>query len=361
MKSEPSVGAPLAEFLRRARRRYLTREILAAAAASAAASLLLELGVVWVGWILGLDPPAFAIGLVLFLVLGVLVHRRNRVDRVAARADRGLRLQDRLVTFLDFRGRADVGPDFRAAQVGEAVAALARTDLIRGIPIPRLLWVAPLLFGWMLYVDFFQFFVPFTPPVIRQIVRVADPHRTVTRTGDASEHGNAREKRERGTTPVPQQDRAATAPEETPPAAPGDRKQPGGADRPADQRAPGAGDQGAPSRPASIPAIIGEPSRLYSEPVGKSLTPVADTAPESSPAAPALPELPLRGRISFNLVPVDGEAAGPAGKGTKPGGGKAEGLGITIDYDAVPPEYRAHVRRYFSALVRLFQRGTDGT
>jgi len=360
MKAEQPANAPLPEFLRRSRRRYLTRELLGAAFTSAAASLLLELALGWASRIFGLDLPAVSIGIVLFLVLGALALRRNRVDRVAARADRGLRLQDRLVTFLDFRARTDIDPDFRRAQAGEAALALARTDLTRSIPVPRLLWAAPLLFGWMLYVDYFAFFVPFTPPFFQQVVRVADPRRAATRTGDAPEEGAFEEKSDPGAALQPRQDHPATPP--TPPAAPGDTKPPVGEDAPADQPAPGAGDQGASSGLAAIPAFINEPARLYSEPVGKGLTPVADAAPGSAPAAPtALPELPLRGRISFNLVPVDGEGVGPAGTGTKPGAGKAEGLGITIDYDAIPPEYRPHVRRYFNALMRLFQGRTDGT
>jgi hypothetical protein len=360
MRAEQPVGAPLLEFLRRARRRYLTRELLGAAFASAATSLLLELAIVLVDRRFGWDVPVVSIGIVLFAVLGALVLRRNRVARVAERADRGLRLQDRLATFLDFHGRADVSPDFRRAQAGEASAALSRTDLARGIPIPRLLWAAPLLFGWMLYLDYFTFFVPFTPPFLQQIVRVVDPHRAAPRTGDAPEDGDAGEKGGREASTAPHQDRPAAAPGETPPAAPGDARQPGGEDRPDDPGAADAGDQG--ERLAAIPAIISEPARLYSEPVGKSLTPVADAAPGASPVAPpALPELPLRGRISFNLVPVDGGGDGPAGKGTEPGGGTTEGLEVTIDYDAVPPEYRTQVRRYFNALVRLFQGGNDGT
>ena len=359
MRAEPPAGAAPTEFLRRARRRYLTRELLGAAFASAAASLLVELALGWASLRFGLDLPAVSSGIVLVLVLDALAVRRGRVDRVAARADRALRLQDRLVTFLDFRGRPDVDPDFRRAQAAEAALALARTDITRGIPIPRLLWAAPLLFGWMLYVDFFAFFVPFTPPLYEQVVGVVDPHRAVPRTGDAGEHDGSGETASPGAAPAPRPDRSATAPAATPPRAPGDAKPPGEDAGPRDGGAPGSDDQGAPPRLASVPALINEPSRLYSEPVGKALTPVADAAPGTSPATP--PELPLRGRISFNLVPVDGEGAGPAGTGGAPGGGKADGLGITIDYDAIPAEYRPHVRRYFNALVRLFQGGTNGT
>ena len=359
MRSEAPAGAPLRQFLRSARRRYLTRGLLGAAFASAAASLLLELALGWASLKFGLDLPAVSIGIVLFLVLGALALRRNRVERVAAKADRGLRLQDRLVTFLDFHGRADIDPDFRQAQAAEAVAALTRTDLLRGIPIPRLLWAAPLVFGWMLYVDFFAYFVPFTPPFFLQVVRVVDPHRALPRTGEMPADGAAGGKADTEAAPAPKTDHPETAPHATPPAAPGEKKSPAGEVDPEDKGAPGSGDQGGPPRPDAVPAMISEPARLYSEPVGKTLTPVADAVPGSSPAA--LPELPLRGRISFNLVPVDGGVVGPAGTGTKPGGGKAAGLGITIDYDAVPPEYRPHVRRYFNALVRLFQGGTDGT
>ena len=359
MRAEEPAGASLRQFLRRARRRYLTRELLGAAFASAAASLLLELAFGLASRRFGLDLPAVSIGIVLALVLGALALRRNRIDRVAARADRGLRLKDRLVTFLDFHGRSDIDPDFRQAQAAEAAAALARTDLPRGIPVPRLLWAAPLLFGWMLYVDYFAFFVPSSPPFFQQVARIVSPPRAAPGAGDAPGDGVSGEKAEPATPSAPRPDRPETAPGETTPDAPGDKKPPEGEVGPKDQGAPGSGDQSVPPHQAAAPAVISEPARLYSEPVGKTLTPVAEARPGSTPAA--LPELPLRGRISFNLVPVDGEGVGPAGTGTKPGAGKAEGLGITIDYDAVPPEYRPHVRRYFNALVRLFQRGTDGT
>jgi hypothetical protein len=91
------------------------------------------------------------------------------------------------------------------------------------------------------------------------------------------------------------------------------------------------------------------------------LTPVAPDA--ASPAArprPADAAPALRGRVAFSLVPAGGGDLRRGGSGARPGGGRAEGLEITVDFDAVPPELRAYVGRYFEALARRGKGGDDG-
>lgn len=345
----------LQTFLLRARRRYLVRDFLVVAGASAVLSLALEYALFFVsrGFDLGWAP--FSIGLPLFFVAGVVCLRRNRVGPVAARTDVALGLKDRLTTFLDFRARTDVDAGFRRAQAREAAAALPSRNLARGIRISAPLRAAPLLFAWMLYIDYFPYVIPYTPFVVQQLVPSAVSNRAAPRQRESP----APPEQLPGTEPPAATPPREPSPQTTPPSAHDARTPPGEGTPPEGQ--PGADDAEMP-RAGSVPGMIGEPARLYSEPATKGLTPVGRdaTGPAGSPAG-ELPAAPLRGRISFNLVPADGEGEGPAGSGTTPGGGVSRSLEITVDYDSIPPEYRSHVRRYFSVLVRLFQGGNDGT
>jgi hypothetical protein len=111
----PTPEAAVRDFLRRVRRRYLTRELLAVCGISAGASLLLEYGTGFANRAFGLALPLVSTGLALLLVAGALSVRRNRTAPVAVRADAALVLKDRLATFLDFAGRADIDEAFRRA------------------------------------------------------------------------------------------------------------------------------------------------------------------------------------------------------------------------------------------------------
>jgi hypothetical protein len=356
-----SDGGQILGFLARARRRYLLRALLVAAAVSAVANLAVGYLIDGLNRIFELDLPSVSVGLALFIVLCIAALRNNRAARVAARADRQLKLQDRLASFLDFAVRQDVDRGFLGAQAEETAAALGQVDLRRGIPVPLLLWAGPLAFGVMLYASYFAYFSPPGSRISGPRGKVAYQRRaTVVDDQRPAEPGRvgpapAGDAAQQGKQPVP--DGAPTAAEPSP-ASPGATAPP--PSTPPEGSVAG-GKDAAPSPGGGSPAIIPEPARLFSEQVGRSLTPVVDAGsalrerPGATDAA-----LPLRGRISFNLVPADGKPGGPAADGGT-GGGKAESLEITIDYDAIPPQYHGQVRRYFELLARLFKGGSLGT
>ncbi|HEY5999032.1 MAG TPA: hypothetical protein VI078_06970, partial [bacterium] len=201
-------------FLRSARRRWLGRRALQALLAAFAAHHLVLLATALVNRIWGRVLPGLSTGPFVALVLFVASFPGARPARIAPALDRALGFKDRLASFLDLAGRADVDERYRRAQAAETAAALARVSPRRAVPIPRWLWAAPALFAWLLYASYFSFFLPQPLRWVRQL--------TMTVTGGPG--GPASEEQEGGVKIV------SVAPAPT-----GGTGATGGAERPAEQ------------------------------------------------------------------------------------------------------------------------------
>lgn len=363
MSSGAPAAAPAVErFLRRARGRALVRDLLAAALISSAADVVLRLGPIAVGRQISRELPQLFEGIYLFVVLAVLAWRRQSVWRVAGRVDTRLGLKDRLTTFLDFRENTSVEKAFRDAQALETAATVAPIPQRRAVPLPWPLWFGPPALLSMLYLSYFAFFRPGDLPLPVGVVR-----RIAPRPGAPPPAMQSRE---------PQ--RAPASPEGEPPKGVGDATQPnaasGGGSRPDPGRLPWELPPAEPAgrTPTTEPAggprsesaqpLQGEPARLFSTKVGAGLTPVApDAQPGAAGSGSAGPPQQRQGRVAFSLVPT-GSGDGRRGGGSRPGGGRAEGLEITVDFDALPSELRAYVSRYFETLARQGRGGAvDGS
>ncbi|HWR98126.1 MAG TPA: hypothetical protein VN317_06855 [Candidatus Methanoperedens sp.] len=336
-------------YLRALRRRGLAAGLLAGAGAAA----LLNEAVRWasVGYVAlsGRQIPIVDVGPFLLLALYPLLRRRWSRAAAAREGDARGKLSDRLVSYVDFGGRADVPAPLRRAQAAEtagAIAAVPAAVIARLSPWlaagPALL-IASLLYPFVL----FEETETATQVVVHRVVprggRQAAPAGSEPAGGAAAARGPAAGARPGQDAPPAEgaKPRAAgeTAPQarEGRPPSPGDR--PGsrpGAEAPPPRRRPG-GDEHALEQPRQID------SQRVGTALAKLVDPVYNPAAGSRGAAP-----PPAGSFAFRLLPKRRAAGAGAGRSAAQGEATER---VTVDFDALPEQYRPLVRTYFELLA----------
>jgi hypothetical protein len=351
------VAAPpgLAAPLRTVRRRLLLRALLLGALWAALANLGVLAAFVALNRLfgLGLRTPFFA--WLVLAVVAVRALRRVRLREAATALDASAGLRDRLVTAVELAAAPAADPEIRAAQLEETLQRLRGVDPARHPRLHPLLWGGPALFGGLLALAAYLSFAPQAP---RRVPLELAPG-IGTREPRPSPGGRP------ATEPLPGPPVAGPGPADGPVHGTQGKARPAGSPDQGTGPAPpaatrptaGALPEGNPALPGAAGGDAGaqrgrvreaEPAKLFSEPVGTALTAVGDGAPGGGTA-----NLPaVRGRVSFNLIPRQSlESAGGEGPGGA-GGGTARALEVVVDFDALAPEHREHVRRYFEALQR---------
>lgn len=355
----------LNRFLRMGRRRILLRRLLWIALASALFNTALVLGMWLANRFFDLHLPILTPGLYIFAVFAVLTFVKIGPTQVAERLDQRMKLKDRLLTFLDFSRRVDIEPAFRTAQSDEATEATRKVNLRRGLPIHPLLWAGPLLFLWMVVLNYFSPFLPTPLRLMQSLVGEFHPGGPVVSSPDAGGPEEASQEadiRTPGGEVEPPADVSETASREQTAAGGGRGKKPlheidENGERPhfgnEDGKLPPEDLAEQFRSTGGIPARFGEPSMLFSETVGKELSAVEEGAsPESRQKVSPDTLPPPQGKISFNLIPASAQEGGEK---------KGERLQITVDFDTVPAQYREYVRRYFGRLQRHGGGGESGS
>ncbi len=366
-RPRPGLGPGGVElFLRRLRWRLAARQSLHGLLWAFLAAEVWLWGTILVNRLSGRDLPILNLGLPLAGVLLVRAVFFTRLEEAAGMADRRLGLKDRLTSYLDFTRRAEIPRDYREAQREETAAALGLKDPARALPFRYHHWLGVPLFLALMILTYFN---PLLPPMPFVVVPGPTIHRRGAPRGRAG--GSA-------TTAGPEADVARQAPPSTPPEARDDRGTsvaPGGGeeerptsdeegkgetaagaggepDRDRNQAAAPPGNQASVEGGAGRRGKVSEPLHLYSETVGKSLTPVAEGArPGRFLAAKAsLSQVLPKGRVAFDLIPRGLEGAGGTGGAGGTVGSRREPGEIIIDFDSIPEEYREFVRRYFGQI-----------
>lgn len=348
-------------FLGRVRTRLVASSLFASAAFAAAVNEAVRWSSAAAAFYLGWKVPILGfLGLLVLAALVLPALRRWTPAASAAEADARLGLRDRLASWVDFRGRAEIPEAIRVAQAGETARALAGATPAAAAPISRWRKAGPALLVLCLV---YQFFIPVRAsrfsPLVNVIVpgwRLAPPLGGGT-PGERADSSGAEEPSP-GEKPEPGQ--SATPPAEAEkmhgekssgPKSPADLDERAGVEaktRLANGDARKSGDR---TRPAGPDDARGgedprQPGRIESERVGARLAEVVDPLYRSgaSPARAALPS----GVATFHLLPQ----AGAGGEGAGAGGDTVAPEPVRVDLDAVPAVYRPIVKAYFDHLAR---------
>lgn len=350
-----SEGAVLS-FLGSVRRRAFWMALLGAALGAA----LVNEGARWVAiaailWG-GLEIPVVDLGPFALLGFALALRHRWSTPAAARRADGRLGLHDRLVSFLDFRARADLEGDQRRAQADETARALAGADPRAVVPLRKRLLAGPLLLAAsMLYPLFFPSAPETTTTQLVQriapSVSVRDAGLTAADGGPAAARAPGQEESSPGETgdePPPDAAEPASVLEpETPPPTP---EQLAAAE--AHRRENEGRRQGA----SKVPFTDDSPANVYSERVGTELAEVVEPLFRGGDA-PEAPAPELTGSFAFHLLPKGLLEGAAAGDGIR---GEAEPTEVVVDFDSLPEQYRPVVRAYFELLaLRAGSRGGE--
>lgn len=352
----------LLSFIRRARRRNRIVGLLAGSAAAAVLNEACRWGSIGVNiWAKARVLPVLDVGPFFLAALLFVLRGRWRLPAVALRTDARLGLRDRLASFLDFRERDDVPADLRRAQAEESAAALAGVAIGVAAPIRPWLAAGPALLAISLLYPLFLAGAPETP-VVRLVRRIAP---VMTARNDAPGGGQS-----------------ADSPDSQPrPDGPAKRRidgkhagDPSERDTPRDahrglepETEPGRklvdgstakempGDRKPPAQVPQQDGPLKEPEQIDSERVGTSLAKVVD--PLFNPGTGAATPAPApSGSFSYRLLPkAERDGAGGASRAVD----TAYPERVTVDFDALPEQYRSLVRTYFELLARNAARTAD--
>ncbi len=337
-------------FLRAVRRRSALSDILVAAGVAAIINEICRWAMILVLVAMKRVFAALDLGPLIFVILSVVAIRRWSPAAAARRVDTRLHLYDRLTSYLDFAGRADIPGEVRGAQARETGRALEGVRPARVAPLRAWLAAGPLLLAASLIYPYF-FFTETSTTTTLLMRRIgtgggrgggpqtdagspAAPGRppaagksAVTPQPGADKKPDRREETAARTEPEPGQATAAK-PVDGPK---GEGPLPAPQDETPDKRTPGHGK-----------AV--EPDQLVSERVGRALAKVVD--PVYNPGGDQPQPATATGSVSINLVP----RSRPGRGGGVPGEGAAAQR-LTVDLDALPEEYRPLVKTYFELLA----------
>lgn len=347
---EFATSIPVTGFLRAVGRRSAISDILVAAGAAAVINEVFRWGTIGVLVAMRRVTPTLDVGPIIFAVLAVAAMRRWGPAAAARRADARLGLSDRLTSFLDFTGRADVPGEVREAQARETERALAGARPARVAPIRGWLAAGPLLLAaTLIYPNFlFTETETTTMQLLRRIGSGNDlgggeqPVASVTDEGKRPESaGESSRPPQPGSEVAPDKPEGVITKAEPEPG-------PAGAAKPLDAPKgegplPAPQDETAERRSPDHGNAV-EPDQLVSERVGHALAKVVDPIYRPGGEKPQPPE--ATGSVSINLVPH----SRPGRKGNVPGEGPAAQR-VTVDLDALPEEYRPLVKTYFELLA----------
>lgn len=348
----PGTGAPEEgpARLRRLLRAARGRSILAATLGTAFAAAALNETARWasVGFVAltRREIPIFDLGPLFLLAVYPLLRRRWSLAATARRADALGGLRDRLVSFVDFSGRADIPARVREAQAREAARAAGALPLATLAPLPARLAAGPLLLLASVLYPFL--FLAGTGPETAT-VRVAQrmlpgafrqPRAPAVFDPAAPPDGSRpRDREPKGAARTGDDARPERRPE--PAAKQGAQATPGehaALPHPERARPPRARPEARPERE--------QPSQIVSERVGAGLAKLVDPVydPERRAAEPAPSPA---GAFAFRLLPKKTRAGSGAGDAATE---TAHPERVTVDFDALPEQYRALVRAYFQQL-----------
>lgn len=356
MRRDAAPEGSLLGLLRRGRRRAVLRGLLAGSFLAALLNEAVRWGTVGLALALRRKMPILDAGPFFLAILPFFLLRHWDLPTVALRIDARLELRERLTSFLDFRGRADVPDELRRAQAAETARALAGPDVDAALPLRPWLAAGPVLLALSLLYPLLLPTGPNTPLVrlARRVIPgvalrpggpVPDDAGPPTAERAAQKQSAALQRRPNG---AAGKDVAGRGPE---PAADAKARAQSGLAEGNPALEPKGGARKKPTPPRQPPrGEAREPEHIASERVGQSLARVVDplyTAGKGSqPPAPR-----LSGTFSFHILPKP--ARGGAGAGA--GGGSTESTvpeRVTLDLDTIPERYRPVVRTYFELLAQ---------
>jgi hypothetical protein len=362
-----TAGSSLDYFLGGVRRRSVALSLLAGAFVATAVNEIFRWTAIGGFLFWKLRVPVLDIGPLLFLILVPYLLRRWTPAASARLADARLGLDDRLASFVDFRGRGDVPAEVRAAQEQDTERALAGMPPAAAVPIRGWLAAGPLLLAASIAYPYFIFTT--TETVTMRMTRLLFEGVRIAGDGAPSGLQTARNEQRPGES-VGEKERGGGKSVEG--GNEGERKEPEAVKAPAAEESPGkqqgegeksgqpAEEAGQRARePSREPPGDGkgvEPEQLVSERVGARLADVVD--PVYAPSASARPqEAAAGGTIEIDLVP---RGRSGRGRGDAPGRTVAPER-VAVNLDALPEQYRPLVKAYFELLAAGGQGGDTTT
>jgi hypothetical protein len=342
-------------FLSGVRRRSQIAGLLAGCAVAAVLNETCRWGSVSVNiWANRRVLPVLDVGPFFLAALPFVLRARWRLPAIALRTDARLGLCDRLASFLDFRERDDVPARLREAQAAESARAIAGIPIGAAAPLRPWLAAGPALLALSLL---YPLFLPNGPETsIVLLVRQIAPGTTTLNDAPGVRQGPGTP----DSPPRPPGAKEGSGPE---------RAAGGGTDRDTRPSAPRTpplqedaksgladGDAARQAReerkpPAPDPRQGGpvqEPEHIESERVGTSLAKVVEPLFNPGAAAPAPAPAPS-GSFAYHLLPKT--VRGGPGGASRAGDAQIPER-VTVDFDALPEQYRSLVRTYFELLAR---------
>jgi hypothetical protein len=321
---------------RRAFARLLLRGALFAALVNETARWLAVGAIALAGW----EIPVVDLGPLFLLAVVPFAWRRMSREASAALADAALGFRDRLLSFLDFRRRADLPAAVRAAQAAEVATALAGSRPSAAVPIRARSYAGPLLLAASLAYPLLFLAAPDTTTV--RVVQRMTPGGGGIRPGLGLKIVLLPPPPPPGKPAQTPPDAGQKKAEEKPPETSGGGKGPA-----AEAGGETAGTQPPPSRRPPPERKEEQESQIASQRVGAELSKVVD--PVYNPASrdgAADRETPA-GSLAFHLLPKASK------RGASPADSSVEQVAperVVVDFDALPERYRPLVKAYFLLL-----------